>query len=65
MQANRFLFGVKKVGFIKRILGVGFNGTVVTLWAEDSERKTTDKSEGGLRLSVILLKSKITAEKEI
>lgn len=47
MQVSHYRYGVKKVGFMSRILEVGFSGTVVTIWV-DGQKMMNAKSNGGL-----------------
>lgn len=44
MQACRLKYDKKKVGYMKKILEVGFNGIVDIIWVVESLRKMKDKS---------------------
>ena len=46
MLPSYYLFGVKKVGFIMKILEGGFNGIADTTWVEDA-LMMNDRSDDG------------------
>lgn len=47
MQVNHYLFGNLRGGFIKMIQEVGFSGTVVIIWEEDTRMMRGKLKDGG------------------
>jgi hypothetical protein len=47
MQVSRYLFGDKRVGYMKKIQEVGFSGIADTIWGAVFQMKMQDKSKDG------------------